>query len=379
MLGGLVIAPGRCFIAVLVLALEGTISASGSSQELRSMGVDRSCACTIVLRRVARLGRADDTVSISARTSIARDSRGRFYAAPVSPSGVVAVMDSSGRMIGTVGRSGSGPGDLGAIRYVRVSQGDSLLVMDRARLSVFGPGGNFARTSALPPGFVGFRFGVMLDSKIVLNNYFPTRKSFTLLNAHHDEVLTFGRSVAGQPFPDSDALQFLVVGIDSGRFISVQQNHNYLVQIWDTSGVLIKEFRRSPSWFSPWSHTDRLERGPRSPPFPAVVGAFVDLGRRKLWIAAVVPDRAWQGSGSNATERGGRAERPASIDLSEYPRAYDTIVEVVDLDSGKLEVSQRFDDFVPYFMEGGLMYGLREESSGLYVVETWRAQVETRR
>lgn len=366
--------------AIAMAALVGVLPRATPSQDLRPLAVDSACACVMVLERVATLGNLDDSLSLSVRTVIARDSRGRFYLAPVSPRGVVAIAQPSGQFIGTIGRAGSGPGDLGSVRHVRVGPGDVIYVLDQARLTTFSPAGAFVRTSLLPSGLSAFRFVILGDSRIVLNNYSYTRQNLTLMSAQLGETRTFGRSIDGQTFPDPDAMQVFLAAIDSGRFVSVQQNHRFLIQIWDTNGVMRRQLQRSPPWFPPWSREQRLAQGPRSLPLPAMMGVYVDTIRRKVWVTAAVPDRSRRGVRERGAQRGVR-EVPGSIGMSlaDFPSIFDTIVEVIDWDSGKVEVSQRFDSYVPYLMEGGLLYGLREDSSGVYVAEVYRPRFELKR
>ena len=136
-------------------------------QELHRFAPDPSCGCSIALHRVARLGAPHDTVALSERTQFAgQSSRGEFYAAEILPPGTVAVFDSAGRLMSTIGRNGHGPGDLSGPRYAVVTPGDSLLVLDLARLSLFAPNGKFVRTENLPAGLSAFRFAVLPGGKV---------------------------------------------------------------------------------------------------------------------------------------------------------------------------------------------------------------------
>lgn len=360
---------------VLFLVLVAGAAASSPAQELRSFGADRACGCSVVLRHVARLGREADTVAVSTRSDLARTSRGVYYLAPHHQDGTVAVLSSDGKLVSSIGRAGGGPGELSGIRDIRTAAGDSLLVLDYSRLTLFDPTGAFVRAKSLPDGLQAFRMSVMADGKVVLNNYMPRRRSFTLLDAQYAEIRTFGRSIAGARFPDSDAMQFLLAPLDSGRFAAVQQHSAFLVQVWDTSGVMRKEFRRDPVWFTPSTFQERLARTPRSPPFTRVVGAYADLARRQLWIAALVADRNWRAVAPPVEP--GKREIPGflSLKVSDYPRAYDTIIEVLNWDSGEVLLTQRFNAYVTSFVEGGLLYGLAEDSSGLLVVDVWRPEI----
>lgn len=303
---------------------------------------------------------------------MARDSRGFYYVAPLHQDGMVAVFGRDGTFVSSAGRPGQGPGELAGIRDVRSTPGDSLLVLDYMRLTLFAPAGGFVRTHTLPEGLQAFRMSVLADGKVVLNNYMPSRRSFTLLDAQHNEIRTFGRSIASDRFRDSDAMQFLLAPLDSGRFAAVQQHYQYLIQVWDTAGVLKKEISRDPGWFARSTFEERLARTPRSPPFARVVGVHADLAKRQLWIVALVPDRNWRAV-APAVEPGSR-EIPGwlTLPVSDYKRAYDTIIEVLNLDSGKVILTQRFDAYLTTFTEGGLLYAITDESTGLLVLDVWQ-------
>lgn len=95
-------------------------------------------AAAIPVREVAR-SRVDTL--FQQVTGLDVDSRGRVYVGDWFTARV-AVLDSTGQMLGTMGRRGLGPGEFRSIRGVQVLPGDSVLVYDpnAARLSVFAPG-----------------------------------------------------------------------------------------------------------------------------------------------------------------------------------------------------------------------------------------------
>lgn len=82
----------------------------------------------------------------------------------------VRVFDGSGGHVRTIGRSGRGPGEFTGVRRVYAIGGDSLLVVDLARVSLFAPEGEFVRSTqevSPPPdaavrlsngAFIGLRF-----------------------------------------------------------------------------------------------------------------------------------------------------------------------------------------------------------------------------
>ena len=78
---------------------------------------------------------------LSSFSQLAVDSRGNTYVPDFYRNRVV-VFDAGGRLLRTLGRRGSGPGEFQAIRTVQVIRGDSLLVYDGGlgRISVFARG-----------------------------------------------------------------------------------------------------------------------------------------------------------------------------------------------------------------------------------------------
>ncbi|HEX2203655.1 MAG TPA: 6-bladed beta-propeller [Longimicrobium sp.] len=94
----------------------------------------------IEVREVARSW--SDTL-LTEVTGLDVDSRGRIYVGDWMAARV-AVLDSTGTLVRTLGRKGLGPGEFRSVRGLQVLPGDSLMVYDpsAARLSVFPPDGD---------------------------------------------------------------------------------------------------------------------------------------------------------------------------------------------------------------------------------------------
>lgn len=83
---------------------------------------------------------SDPTAAFTQVTGLDVGSDGRIYVGDWYQQ-KVTVLDPAGRVVRTIGRRGSGPGEFRAVRGVQVLPGDSLLVYDPnlARISVFAP------------------------------------------------------------------------------------------------------------------------------------------------------------------------------------------------------------------------------------------------
>jgi hypothetical protein len=111
-----------------------------------SGGEEASCeGCELSLERGVRL-LPGDGVSFLVNTKIVAASNGNLFAAPVaSPSGV-AMFSPAGALLGTVGRKGSGPGELEGVEDV-YAVGDSIYVVeDDLEVEIFDVAGRWHRT-----------------------------------------------------------------------------------------------------------------------------------------------------------------------------------------------------------------------------------------
>lgn len=128
--------PATVFTLLLMLPGNGCARAQDAATALPQAAERRAAA--VPVREVARSG--VDTL-FQQITGLDVDSRGRVYAGDWFAARV-AVLDSTGALLGTLGRRGLGPGEFRSSRGVQVLPGDSLLVYDpsAARVSVFAPG-----------------------------------------------------------------------------------------------------------------------------------------------------------------------------------------------------------------------------------------------
>lgn len=128
--------PATVFTLLLMLPGNGCARAQDTATVLPEAAERRVAA--VPVREVARSG--VDTL-FQQVTGVDVDSHGRVYVADWFAARV-AVLDSMGRLLETVGRKGLGPAEFRSMRGLQVLPGDSLLVYDpsAARLTVFAPG-----------------------------------------------------------------------------------------------------------------------------------------------------------------------------------------------------------------------------------------------
>lgn len=317
--------------------------------------------CRIALVPVVTLGRATDDYALGRGDFVARDSRGRWYVGSGLVDEGVAVFGVDGAFEKYVGRAGRGPGELTAISRLRVGLGDSLYVMDADGVALFSPEGTYVREYRRPTGSRGFVFAALLDGRVLMGNYRPNLPAMLLVDQRSNVVRSFGMQLSAADY-DADRLQYLLDLGPGGTFFAAQVNYRYVIDIWDTTGVLRRRLERHAAWFPAWSRvaSPRRETDPPPRPMPRVVGILAD-SNNLLWVGGIVADPRW---------------RPVATfpPVGELSRQYDTIIEVIDLRAGRLVVSDRFDDML-ILVAPGLVRSLSEDDDGLLHYHIWRAEV----
>lgn len=101
---------------------------------------------TLAPEPAVRIGGGDGADALYIATAARRIANGRIAVASAG-AGQIRIFDARGRLVDSVGRKGSGPGELRFPTWIGASA-DSMLVWDSGRLSVFGPDGKFVRSAA---------------------------------------------------------------------------------------------------------------------------------------------------------------------------------------------------------------------------------------
>lgn len=332
--------------------------------------------CRIVFTRVATLGGADDPVSPMAHVArVERDSRGRFYVAPVVGGAQVLVYGADGRFEKTIGRAGEGPGEYGYAVEARVGPGDSLYVADVAlhRVTVLAPDHTVARTARLKHEartFVPRGGGELLmhawdrtpeNAGNLLFRLGPegeVRRAFAASGVRPDRIYELHRMIAMSRDGSVWAARF----------------NEYRIEKWDPrTGRLLRTLVRRPEWFAPWTS---LPRGypDLTRPVTWLEGVREDEEGR-LWVFLRVADADWKAGRAARTSASGN-ERGMVLP-SALHRYVDTIVEVIDPVRGRVIASGRFGRYYSALLINGRgdVYSSREISDGLEVLDIWKTDL----
>ena len=340
------------------------------------VGSDVACKqCSVAVQRVARLGGPEGLGGFS--RIVERDSRGRYYVVDkMTAANEIFVFDAKGTYLQTIGKKGAGPGEYRGIAQVMILPGDTLRVEDlrNGRYTIYSPEYAIVRSGQFRTDFMPrVRFA---DGRVVTSRMDPSkdRVGFPLhLLASDGTVLrSFG---ADQPVYREGTEQMLIrvlAPAAGGRFYAAH-SQEYVIEKWDTLGHKVREITRAASWFKPWvSQPMTSPDGPARQ--PRILSVREDEHER-LWVLTQVAQPDWKKYLSQAAGRDGEAGGGWIIGGVTKNTGYDTMVEVIDLKTGRLLVSQRLDQAMWKMFEGGLAYSDGEDEQLASYVDIWRLQL----
>lgn len=289
--------------------------------------------------------------------------------APRSGRPALALLDSTGRAIRSVGGVGDGPGEFRLPTVLARFRGDSIWVYDRGqrRVSVLSADYHFVRSFSMPysvDGLVGRDDGTMFMNGIV-----PTREKAGLpihaISPEGEILRSFGDQEPEFRARNPNFQRRLLVWA-KGRLISLPALREYRIEEWSAEGTLLRVLLRKASWFEKYDSLTGLT--PSEPPKPNIAGAWVDqVGL--LWVFVRVPSTEWREQVGEAriVERR-RVHLVRNTELLE-----DTIVDVFDLTSAQLIASNRFPRRVSAVLTDGTVAVIRTLDSGNVTTELWNA------
>lgn len=326
--------------------------------------------CSIRVESVLTIGRDDDRLG-SRAYGVRRDSRGRYFVVtPETSRSIPLVFDARGRYVREIGREGAGPNEFRAAIALEVARGDTIYVFDRAnaRLSVLDPDLREVRTIPIPPSTN--TAAVLPTGTAVLNA--AVWDTDRVGHPYHRIDATGSSGYFGadpneplRPGDVSGAVRWMTPARGS-QFWSLRHAHRYSLELWDADGTLHKRYTRTADWFAEYDRSTTL--APGNPPQSRGMGVWFDQRTGLVWTIVHVADPRWR-DGVGPVRR---AEGGEYLPVHDRQRVYDAIVEVIDVDAGRVLARQRFDHTIDIPIGAGLFAGARETPYGEPYLEVWR-------
>jgi hypothetical protein len=308
-----------------------------------------SCVrCTITVTPVTRLGLDAGPGALNGRPmGLSVDSRGRFWV--INEGEPPAVFGPRGAFLQLVGTRGAGPGEFGWPNDA-IQLGDSMLVVDRNRVTVIGPDLKATRTIGFgePTG----RIVIISWPTNVFRNGFATASKPAGSILHHVDfaapvariVSSFGPVATGGVMGSAEVSQ--VVARAGGKRMWSSYWKRYSVTLWNADGTAVQSFDRSPPWF-----TGKDPGGigtPTTPPSPSLTALYEDAAGL-LWVFVSVPAPTWRLGWPKMAP----GQREAAGRLFGFDKMFRTTVEVIDPKLNRVVARRTLDGYVSHVLPDG--------------------------
>ncbi|MCI0434385.1 MAG: hypothetical protein L0271_12215 [Gemmatimonadetes bacterium] len=302
------------------------------------------------------LGRVVNHPPLGSIVGIVRDSSGGFLVADTAG---VYRFDEEGRFSGRLGPQNH---DTDAFWWIQgfIRTGNTLAVFDerRAQLVLLSLAGDRLGSQPIPsrPEAV-FPLG---DGRVIAASPMDMHDGVR----HHLEVLAKdGRR--DRLIPSAPDLPDLATRARRGPRLNRSRNGfwvawrgEYRVERYSVDGDFEQVITRDVRWFAGSTTSSSYPR-PGVPPAPRLEGIHEDAAGR-LWTLTWIADPGWVDAGHF---RRARLVEGTHLFVGQLEHYYDTVIEVLDGESGRLIAQGRFDELITHFVDDGMVVVLEHDDS----------------
>jgi hypothetical protein len=323
---------------------------------------------SLSLEEVARFGGAEPDQLLGLPWAAHRIPSGWLVLDAMDPR--LHLFDFDGGYLRSVGRRGEGPGEFMEIGEV-LFDGDSLFVNDPGllRISVFDSAFAYVRSTPISRRFTRW---LPAPSGWIVHGLFQTRGSvgqpLHLMAPDGEVVSSFGREDASVVRGRSDEYTRILAPSDRGFWAA--HFTRYRLELWDFDEHLSRTIDVDADWFRPHHDFGVQQDGEPSP--PAIYDVREDADTGHLWVLMHVIDPDWE---DGLTERRGPQGR-TRITYTSRQAYFDTLVEVIDIESGMIVARRRFDELIDRFGEKGHVYGRMDGDQGEALLMVWALRLQ---
>lgn len=312
--------------------------------------------CVIALEPVLTL-MVPDTIELTDAWHIRRDSRGRLYVTSEIHPGQLLVFSPSGSYIRSWSPSGALIGRRARIETFLFDDGDTLHVFDRSnqRYSVHDPDLTFVRSGWSPAEVSD---AATIDGTIVIaaNILTSSNIGFPLHRIDHRGAVlrSFGASHP-EYNPDMQWAMRRRIAVTNSQTFWTAHVTRYELERRDANLQHDLTVRRDGAWFPSYR---RVDPDARLPFLQGITTTQDGLLWTSVAVDASIPIAA------------GAARRLKMQDR------YDTILEAIDPERGRVVARIRSDRYLKAFVAPGLIWSFEETSARRGIIRLWRVTLE---
>lgn len=290
--------------------------------------------------------------------------------APAITPSELRLVDKTGSLVRTLGRTGEGPGEFKNITAVSLDPSGNILVFDSglARLTVLSVEGRVISTTSLahhglrgvPGASASVGDALVMNALAYSSDYLgywvfmvrPTSPDLAPVGSARAEV---------RPTTGVGLAQWRKVATGGGR-IFVVPRLRYEIEVYNgATAEPVDRLVREVEWFPAISDEDYLaeiadgegilvtDQGPR----PMVDSAVMHGGL--LWVASHVPARDWKDA----------------VARESFTEPWETVVEAIDVGTGRVVGSERFGFWARGFTNRGELVSYTESPDGEPRLKVW--------
>ncbi|TVP43049.1 MAG: 6-bladed beta-propeller [Gemmatimonadales bacterium] len=353
---------------VLPLALASWASVLPAGAQERVL---RECEapCLIRAERVITFGEKTGPGYVGTPIGVVERSDGTWVLADREDQNRLKVFGADGSFLRSVGRAGDGPGEFRTINHLGLLDGDTIEVYDLGGLRIqrFGPRfepGSITRV----PEFHAASMARTTDGRRVVNAVVALPSGIGLplhLLSEDGQILaSFGSE---PPIEDLRASHRRHFSLTPRETAWATPHTEYRLEEWSWEGRRLRTLVRNAPWLT---RDGDLLLSPDGVPNPWVRAIREDREGR-LWVVALVPGTDWE-SGVGPQEQ---FTGEVLTGINNMERAFDTIIEVIDPDSGRILGSQRLSMPVQGFVDDGRVYAVEITPIGDYRISVWELKL----
>lgn len=357
----------------VLLAIGGLASASHFVQARQASS---GCApCKIRMERIATISETTAPGMLGSVHAVAVDDRDRILVTSRHATSQVDVFDFSGRFVQSVGRSGEGPGEFRDI---------NLIVPVRERIHVFDQGNvrwttldselDIVGQNALPHRPLAAAFW---KDSLILNaaESSQERTGYTLHVLSREARMTrsfaYDSSATRHDIPYAGERE-LTVCPGSGA-LYVAEKRQYRITRYSVRDAPVR-ISRNVSWFRPHFRAPRFQPDDGAPP-PVLLAIRCDVDGL-LWVIINVADENWRTSLRPAPPG---PHGPGRYTAADKDRYFDSVIEVLDPETGRIVAAGRTDYYIGYFPADDIVASYRESENGRPLLALWRVELQSPR
>jgi hypothetical protein len=302
--------------------------------------------------------------------TVARDSKGNYYVGPVDTPGAVLIYDAAGKVTGSIGRYGRGPGEHLMVSVVKIGAGDTLYVYDAGqwRLNVYSPARRLVRTVEMPRATLITDFLPQPSGDVIISAMILTAESigfpFHVVSREGEIVRSFGEE---NPVVRPDGKRDMRVLAAAGPSkVWHARPTEYALDRFSLDGSPDLKMIRRASWFPPRARIPEARDPQVAKPLPTIRG-LLQAADTLLWVRTDVAAPNWK-----QTWFGPPESSPAITSFEQYIGYYDTVLEAINPATGMLLASKQVDIPLQRFFGADMTFTHREDAEGYQYVDVWQ-------